>query len=87
MKMRISRCDICKKNYPDAKIKYKYKAKKTWSSWGEEGWNKIELCQECLDKIVNVDQGLKIIDTYKDETVAFIRDLCERRDLILKYKY
>jgi len=75
-------CDICKKNYPDVKIKYKYKAKK-WSSWGEEGWSRIELCQECLDKIINADQGLKVIDAYKEETVAFIQDLCERKDLIL----
>lgn len=86
MKMRISRCDICKKNYPDAKIKYKYKAK-AWSSWYEEGWNRIELCQECLDKIVNVDQGLKVVEEYKEETVAFIKDLCEQRGLILKCKY
>ena len=85
--MKVNMCDICKKNYPDIKIKYKYKAK-AWSSLGGEGcWNRIELCQECLDKIVKVNQGLKIIEAYKDETVAFIQDLCEQRDLILKYKY
>lgn len=86
--MKINMCDICKKNYPDVKIKYKYKAKK-WSMGcsGIECWNRIELCQECLDKIVNADQGLKIVETYKDATVAFIQDLCEQRGLILKYKY
>ena len=45
-------CDICKENYPDAKIKYKYRAKRHWSSWWEESWYRIELCQECLDKII-----------------------------------
>ena len=48
--MRIEVCDLCKKNTPDAKIKYKYKAKRFW--WLEGGWERIELCQECLDKII-----------------------------------
>ena len=52
--MILQVCDLCKKNSPDAKIKYKYKAKRFWSSlWHDEfGWEKIELCQECLDKII-----------------------------------
>lgn len=45
-------CDLCKKNNPDAKIKYKYRAKRFWWSWHEDEWEKIELCQECLDKII-----------------------------------
>jgi len=81
--MRINVCDICKKNFPDLKIKYKYKAKKAWSSWGEEGWSRVELCQECLDKIINAEQGLKVVETYKEEAVTFIKHLCERKDLIL----
>lgn len=52
MKMKIHVCDLCKKNEPDAKIKYKYRAKHSWVSWGEDGWDRIELCQECLDKII-----------------------------------
>lgn len=50
--MILQVCDICKKNKPDAKIKYKYKAKRFRWSWFEGGWEKIELCQECLDKII-----------------------------------
>lgn len=51
-------CDICKKNNPNVKIKYKYRAKRFWKEWYEggwekSGWKKIELCQECLDKIIN----------------------------------
>lgn len=54
--MKMVVCDLCKKNYPDAKIKYKYKATKRFWCWGDYGrystWNRIELCQECLDKII-----------------------------------
>lgn len=50
--MKIHVCDICKRNQPDAKIKYKYRAKKAWSLWCESGWDKIELCQDCLEKII-----------------------------------
>ena len=56
MKININVCDICKKNVPDAKIKYKYRAKKVWYLWHESGWEKIELCQECLDKIIEADK-------------------------------
>ncbi len=49
-------CDICKDNFPDAKIKYKYRAKKVWYSWYERGWDRIELCQDCLDKIIEADK-------------------------------
>lgn len=49
-------CDLCGKNYPDAKIKYKYRAKKKWYSWHESGWTKLELCENCLSKIVGADE-------------------------------
>ena len=48
-------CDICKKNEPDAKIKYKYRAKHFWQLGYEGGWEKIELCQKCLDKIIKAE--------------------------------
>lgn len=78
--MKKELCDICKKNFPDAKIKYKYKAKKT-------GWNRIEICQECLDKIVSVDQSLQVIDNYKEETIKFIKQLCIYHGLITGNRY
>ena len=53
--MNLHVCDLCKKNSPDAKIKYKYKAKHFWVSWYESGWTKMELCQECLDKIIKAE--------------------------------
>ena len=38
--MKLHVCDLCKKNSPDATIKYKYKAKRFWVSWCESGWEK-----------------------------------------------
>lgn len=57
MKTTIHVCDICKHNQPDAKIKYKYRAKEAWMSWYDNGWKKIELCQDCLDKIIEADKA------------------------------
>lgn len=53
--MLIQVCDLCKRNSPDAKIKYKYKAKRFWVSFYESGWERIELCQECLNKIIKAE--------------------------------
>ena len=53
--MNLRVCNLCKKNPPDAKIKYKYKAKLFWYSWYEGGWERIELCKECLDKIIKAE--------------------------------
>ena len=53
--MRITVCDICKQKYPDAKIKYKYRGKK-WDKRFEQ-WRRIELCQDCLDKMIKEKDG------------------------------
>lgn len=53
MKIRI--CDLCKKNYPNAKIKYKYRAVQERFWFCGVNWEKIELCQECLDKIIKAE--------------------------------
>ena len=53
--MTIKVCDLCKKNNPDAKIKYKYKAAWHWTLWHESGWIKMELCQDCLEKIIKAE--------------------------------
>ena len=55
MKMHV--CDICKRNKADAKIKYKYRAIKAWYSFFGCGWDEIELCQDCLDKIIEADKA------------------------------
>ena len=50
MVMRV--CDVCQKELVRVKIKYKYKAKKFWMSYGSCGWEKMELCNDCLNKII-----------------------------------
>lgn len=44
-------CDICEHNVPTFKMKYKAKqlSKVDWTS---VKWEKIELCEWCLDKII-----------------------------------
>ena len=48
--MVIRVCDICQKNYPKVKIKYKIKAKRNWPLY--DMWEKIDVCEECLNKII-----------------------------------
>ena len=51
--MYIHVCDICKEKSPDAKIKYKYKAKRFgWFPGDDYGWVRIELCNKCLENII-----------------------------------
>lgn len=44
-------CDICMRRYPSAKIKYKYRAKKCCYLDFETCWEKIVLCEDCLNRI------------------------------------
>lgn len=55
--MKLEICDLCMKNSPDAKIKYQ--AKRFWWSWYKGGWKEIQLCQECLDKIIKAESEEK----------------------------
>ena len=51
--MYIHVCDICKEKSPDAKIKYKYKAKRfVWFPCDDYEWVRIELCNKCLENII-----------------------------------
>ena len=59
MKIRMEVCDLCKKNFPDAKIKYKYRAKNSWIGWYGKEWYKMVLCHECLDKIIETVEETK----------------------------
>lgn len=53
MKKVIRVCDICEDKYPDAKIKYKYRAKQAYTDFYGKSWHRIELCEDCLRKITN----------------------------------
>lgn len=49
--MKAILCDICKK--PKANFKIQYKAKKKHSSpWVGTFWEDIDICEECLKKII-----------------------------------
>ncbi len=47
-------CDLCEKYPPYVKVAYKYKAKRKWTSipYGTSGWDRIELCENCLEAII-----------------------------------
>ena len=49
-------CDICEHNAPTFKMKYKAKqlSKVDWTS---SRWEKIELCEWCLDKIIKAKES------------------------------
>lgn len=50
--MKIRVCDVCETNYPTTKIKYKAKQlEQNIELW--KAWKKIEICNDCLNKIIN----------------------------------
>ena len=86
--MIIKVCDLCKKNSPDAKIKYKYKAKLFQWSWYEGGWTKIELCQECLDKIVKGSKtGKWIKNIVRGNEELYCSNCGDGIDVIYEYNF
>ena len=54
MKIKYRACDLCKRElYMDGDMKFNYKAKVQWSSWYEWGWEKADICSDCLDRIIH----------------------------------
>lgn len=53
MTKRIRVCDLCKKEYPDAYFKYKYRAKHNVLGLYGMHLERIELCETCLRKIIS----------------------------------
>lgn len=51
--MKIRVCDVCKTNYPTTKIKYKAKQLELSNDELFNVWRKIEICDDCLNKIIN----------------------------------
>lgn len=47
-------CDICQKNFPNAKIKYKARRSTPWGTW-----EKIELCNSCLQSMINLNENIR----------------------------
>ena len=59
--MKIRVCDFCQVRYPDAKIKYK--AEKRTGFGDVRYWEKVELCERCLNKIINATTEDKKIES------------------------
>ena len=47
-------CDVCQKNFPDARIRYKARGSTPWGSW-----EKIEICDTCLQSAINLNESIR----------------------------
>jgi hypothetical protein len=58
MKAKVVFCDICKEKIigDDGDIRIKYRAKRKWDLWYEGGWNRIDICANCLTKIISAKE-------------------------------
>lgn len=58
MKAKVIFCDICMDRIlgDDGDIRIKYKAKRRWCLWHESGWNRIDICANCLNKIISAKE-------------------------------
>ena len=58
MKAKVVFCDICKEKIigDDGDIRIKYRAKRKWYLWYEGGWNRIDICANCLTKIISAKE-------------------------------
>lgn len=56
--MKAVFCDICKNKIigDDGDMKIKYRAKRKWYSWYECGWDRIDICANCLNKIIKAKE-------------------------------
>lgn len=59
MKAKIFLCDICKNKVIGGQgdVRIKYHAKRKWFLWHEEGWERIDICASCLEKIILAREG------------------------------
>lgn len=58
MKAKLIFCDICKNKIigNDGDIIIRYKAKRRWYLWMEGGWEKIDICANCLRLIIKAGE-------------------------------
>ena len=58
MKAKVIFCDICKNKIigTDGDIRIKYRAKRKWYLWFESGWEKIDICSDCLREIIKAKE-------------------------------
>ncbi len=60
--MILEVCDICGKNEPTYKIKYKAEKKVCFTY--NFIWTKIDICDKCLRKIINAKEEKKFLGMY-----------------------
>ena len=55
MKVKLNYCDICKNRLfgSDGDVRIKYRAKRKWINWYDFGWERIDICSKCLNKIIS----------------------------------
>ena len=51
-------CDVCLHNSPTFKMKYKAKQLNRYN-WLENKWEKVELREWCLDRIINAKEEIE----------------------------
>lgn len=58
MKAKVIFCDICKNRLigDSGDIRIKYRAKRKWYLWFESGWDRIDICADCLDRIISAKE-------------------------------
>lgn len=57
MKAKVVFCDICDRIIGnDGDVMIKYRAKKRWDLWYEGGWDRIDICANCLNKIISAKE-------------------------------
>lgn len=58
MQGKIVLCDICKEKIIglDGDVRIKYRAKRKWQLWYEDGWSRIDICSKCLNKIISAKE-------------------------------
>lgn len=59
MKAKVIFCDICKDKIigDNGDVRIKYRAKMRWWLWYEGGWKRIDICSNCLNKIIAAKEG------------------------------
>lgn len=58
MKAKVVFCDICKNKIigTNGDVRIKYRAKRKWYLWYESGWERIDICADCLTEIIKAKE-------------------------------
>ena len=76
MKVKFVYCDICNDKIigDGGDIRIKYRAKRKWYLWYEGGWNRIDICANCLSKIISAKESITWI-VGKDNCQVAVRNM------------